>query len=45
MENRNGLVSGVCLNHASGTAERDAALALLDERPGHSRITPGAANS
>ena len=39
MENRNGLVSGVRLNHATGTAERDAALALLDARPGCSRIT------
>lgn len=32
MENRNALVSGVRLNHATGTAERDAA--LLDARPG-----------
>ena len=28
MENRNGLVAQVCLTHASGTAERDAALTL-----------------
>jgi hypothetical protein len=29
MENRNGLVSGACLTRASGTAEREAALALI----------------
>lgn len=30
MENRNGLLIGVDVRHASGTAERDGALALLD---------------
>ena len=45
MENRNGLVRGACLNRASGTAERDAALTLLDERPCGSRITLGADKS
>ncbi len=30
MENRNGLVAQGCLTRASGTAERDAALALVD---------------
>ncbi len=34
MQNRNRPVSGVCLNHASGTAERDAARVPRDERPG-----------
>ena len=38
MENRNGLVSRVRLNHAIGTAERDAA--LLDTRPGRSGAAP-----
>jgi len=43
MENRNGLVSDACLTHASGTAERDAALTLLDRRRrGGRRITLGA---
>ncbi len=52
MENRNGLVSQVCLTHASGTAERDAALTLIGRlrsktcatrhRGGGRRITLGA---
>jgi transposase len=43
MENRNGLVVGACLSRASGTAEREAALALVDaHRPGRRRITLGA---
>lgn len=42
MENRNGLVSQVCLTHASGTAERDAALTLVGRLPGKRRITLGA---
>jgi transposase len=33
MENRHGLVVDVLLTHASGTAEREAALRLLDRRP------------
>jgi transposase len=47
MENRNGLVSQVCLTHATGTAERDAALTLVgrlgdSRRGGKRRITLGA---
>ncbi len=39
---RNGLVADACLTHASGTAERDAALSMLDRREGKRRITLGA---
>ena len=42
MENRNGLVVDACLTHATGTAERDAALLMLDRRPRQHRITLGA---
>lgn len=35
-------MSEVCLTHASGTAEREAVLVLLDRRPARSRITLGA---
>ena len=47
MENRNVLVSQVCLTHATGTAERDAALTLVgrlgdSRRGGKRRITLGA---
>ena len=42
MENRNGLVADSCLTCASGTAERDAALTMLDRRQGKRRITLGA---
>jgi transposase len=42
MENRNGLVADACLTHAGGTAERDAALTLLDRRRRTKRITLGA---
>jgi transposase len=42
MENRNGLVADTCLTHAGGTAERDAALTLLDRRRRTKRITLGA---
>jgi transposase len=42
MENRNGLAVDATLTHATGTAEREAALALLDRRPGERRITLGA---
>jgi transposase len=42
MENRNGLVADACLTHASGTAERDAALSMLDRWEGKQRITLGA---
>lgn len=43
MENRNGLVCGACLTHAGGSAERHAALALLDRHArGRRRRTLGA---
>lgn len=42
MENRNGLVVDACLTPATGTAERQAALLMLDRRPGRGRITLGA---
>lgn len=43
MENRNGLAVGGDLTHATGTAEREAALGLVDgHRPGRRRITLGA---
>jgi transposase len=43
MENRNGLVVATRLTQASGTAEREAALALIEShRPGRRRITLGA---
>ncbi len=43
MENRNGLVAHSCLTHATGTAERDAALVLVDRLgPQPRQITLGA---
>jgi len=42
MENRNGLAVDATLTHATGTAEREAALTLLDRRPPARRITLGA---
>ena len=42
MDNRQGLVVDVHLTPATGTAEREAALAMLAEVPGHRRITVGA---
>jgi transposase len=39
MENRNGLVSEACLTRAGGSAERDAALAMLDRQRRSGRIT------
>ena len=42
MENRNGLVVDASLTHATGTAEREAALLMLDRRPRRHRITLGA---
>jgi transposase len=42
MENRNGLVVDGGVSLATGTAERETALALLDHRPGIRRITLGA---
>ena len=42
MENRNGLVVDAALTKATGTAEREAALAMLDRRKRRHRITLGA---
>ena len=42
MENRNGLVVYAMLTHATGTAEREAALAMLERMDGRHRITLGA---
>lgn len=42
MENRNALAVDAVLTHATGTAEREAALAMLDRRTRSSRITLGA---
>ena len=42
MENRNGLVAHSCLTHATGTAERDAALVLVDRLGSRRQITLGA---
>ena len=41
MENRHGLVVNTRLTTATGTAEREAALALVDTRPTTRRITLG----
>jgi transposase len=42
MENRNGLLVDLMLTQATGTAEREAALDLLDRRGNRKRITVGA---
>ena len=42
MANRNGLAIDATLTHATGTAEREAALAMLDRRRTGRRITLGA---
>lgn len=43
MENRHGLVVGVLITQATGSAEREAALAMLDRRPSRARrVTLGA---
>jgi transposase len=42
MENRNALAVDAALTHATGTAEREAALAMLDRRNRSGRITLGA---
>lgn len=42
IENRNGLVVGALLTQATGTAEREAALALVDGLEAKGRITLGA---
>ncbi|MGA8258905.1 MAG: IS5 family transposase, partial [Arenicellales bacterium] len=42
MENRHGLVVDARVSEATGSAERDSALAMVGERPGRHRITVGA---
>ena len=42
MENRNGLIVDAMLTPATGTAEREAAEAMLGRQPGRHRITLGA---
>lgn len=42
MENRNGLIVQAEVTRATGTAERDAALVLIDRQKPHHRITLGA---
>lgn len=42
MENRNGLAVDATLTHATGTAEREATLTMLDRRKRGGRITLGA---
>jgi hypothetical protein len=41
MENRHGLGVGTCLTHATGTAEREAAVDMLSDLPAGGRITVG----
>lgn len=45
MENRHGLAVNGLVTQATGTAEREAALAMLDRRPHRRRITLGADNA
>jgi transposase len=42
MENRNGLIVDARLSQANGTAEPEAALAILGDLPGEHRVTVGA---
>jgi hypothetical protein len=42
VENRNGLIITTELLQANGTAERDAALVMLEQLPGENRVTVGA---
>lgn len=42
MENRHGLAVDSTLTHATGTAEREATLEMIDRRPSRRRITLGA---
>jgi hypothetical protein len=42
MENRNGLVVDATLTHATGTAEREATLTMLDRQTRRRRVTLGA---
>jgi hypothetical protein len=39
MENRHGLVVAACVTPATGTAEREAAVALVQQVAGRGRIT------
>jgi len=41
MENRNGLAVNGCVTQATGKAEREAALAMIEELPGKRRMTIG----
>lgn len=41
-DNRHGLVIDVCVTLATGTAERDAAVAMLERKPVGKRVTLGA---
>ena len=41
-DNRHGLVMDVCVTMATGTAERDAAVAMLQQKPAGKRVTLGA---
>ena len=45
MENRNGLVVNVRLTQATGTAERDAAVKMIEQIPGQKQVTVGADNN
>lgn len=42
MENRSGLVANVEVLQANGTAERDAALVMIEQIPGDQKVTVGA---
>ena len=42
MENRNGLIVNTTVTLATGTAERDAAVEMVDQIPGDKRVTLGA---
>ena len=42
VENRNGLIVNTEVFQANGTAERDAALVMLEQIPGENRVTVGA---
>lgn len=42
MENRNGIITDILITQATGTAEREAAVAMVDRRRGTHRITLGA---
>jgi hypothetical protein len=41
-ENRNGFIVGTEVFQANGTAERDAAMVMLEQIPGGHRVTVGA---